>query len=114
MPLTPITYDAMIDHLSWTEAVEALRAGHLLPKAQVADMLLGPTDGTLLSRGAYIEGLGFGVKSVTVFDRNPARGLPAIQGGITMAVRVAPNVAPGCHHSHSEGLPCRRTGRSEN
>lgn len=82
MPVTPITYDAMIDHLSWTQAVEALRAGHLAPKAEVADMLLGPAEGTLLSRGAYLEGLGFGVKSVTVFERNPGHGLPAVQGAM--------------------------------
>jgi len=80
--IRPITYEAMIDHLSWTEAVDALRAGHLLPRAQVADMFLGPAEGTLLSRGAYVEGLGFGVKSVTVFARNPTHGLPAIQGAM--------------------------------
>ena len=44
-----ITYDQMIARLSWTEAVEALRAGHLRPKAQVADMFLGPADATLLA-----------------------------------------------------------------
>ena len=77
-----ITYDHMIARLSWTEAVEALRAGHLRPKAQVADIFLGPADATLLSRGAFIDGLGYGVKSVTVFDRNPAHGLPTIQGAM--------------------------------
>lgn len=77
-----ITYDQMIGHLSWAEAVEALRAGHLRPKAQVADIFLGPADATLLSRGAFIDGLGYGVKSVTVFDRNAAHGLPTIHGAM--------------------------------
>ena len=66
--------------LDWPGAVEALRAGHLLPRAEIADMLLG--GGALLSRGARIEGLGFGVKSVTVFDANPRAGLPTIQGAM--------------------------------
>ena len=77
-----ITYDDMVGRLSWTEAVEALRAGHLRPKARVADIFLGPADATLLSRGAFIDGLGYGVKSVTVFDRNPIHGLPTIQGAM--------------------------------
>ncbi len=45
-------------------------------------MFLGPSNGTLLSRGAYIEGLGYGVKSVTVFGANPKAGLPTVQGAM--------------------------------
>lgn len=82
MTIRQITYDGSIEHFSWTDAVAALREGHRLPRAQVADMFLGPGDATLLSRGAWIEGLGFGVKSVTVFDDNPRQGLPTIQGGM--------------------------------
>lgn len=82
MIIRQITYDDTIEHLSWPDAVAALREGHRLPRAQVADMFLGPGDATLLSRGAWIEGLGFGVKSVTVFDDNPRQGLPTIQGGM--------------------------------
>ncbi|MCT7378071.1 ornithine cyclodeaminase family protein [Chelativorans salis] len=77
-----ITYDGTIGNLSWTEAVEALRVGHLRPKAQVADIFLGPANATLLSRGAFIDGLGYGVKSVSVFDQNPTHGLPTIQGAM--------------------------------
>ena len=79
---TLITYDDAIDRLSWTEAVDALRAGHLRPKAQVADMFLGPAAATLLSRGAFIDGLGYGVKSVTVLDGNAAQGVPTVQGAM--------------------------------
>lgn len=82
MTIRQITYNEAIEYLSWADAVEALREGHRLPRAQVADMFLGPGDATLLSRGAWIEGLGFGVKSVTVFDDNPRQGLPTIQGGM--------------------------------
>ncbi|PZQ47477.1 MAG: ornithine cyclodeaminase [Rhodovulum sulfidophilum] len=76
-----IDYDAR-RLLTWSGAVDALRAGHRLPRAEVADTVLGPAEATLLSRGAFIPGLGFGLKSVTVFDRNPARGLPTVQGAM--------------------------------
>ncbi len=69
-------------HMQWPEAIEALRAGHLLPRANIADVFLGPSHGSLLSRSAYIEGLGFGVKSVTVFGVNPSVGLPTVQGAM--------------------------------
>ena len=82
MTVRQITYDDAIDRLSWADAVEALREGHRKPKAEIADMFLGPATGTLLSRGAYIEGLGYGVKSVTVFDENTRQGLPTIQGAM--------------------------------
>ncbi|MHA6345347.1 ornithine cyclodeaminase family protein [Roseivivax sp. CAU 1761] len=77
-----ITYDDAIGTVSWADAVEALRAGHRGPRAEVADSFLGPAEGTLLSRGAYIPGLGYGVKSVTVFGANPAAGLPTVQGAM--------------------------------
>lgn len=79
-----ISYDDAIDCLSWAGAVAALRAGHQRPKAQIADMFLGPSEGTLLSRGAYIEGLGYGVKSVTVFGANPKAGVPTVQGAMLL------------------------------
>ncbi|MGZ3218016.1 ornithine cyclodeaminase family protein [Paracoccus sp. T5] len=77
-----LTYDQGRDHITWPGAVEALRRGHLLPRAQVGDIFLGPASGALLSRAAYIEGLGYGVKSVTVFGANPARDLPTVQGAM--------------------------------
>lgn len=84
--ITPrrITYEDAAPLVTWPEAVAALRADHSLPKAQVGDIFLGPSEGSLLSRGAYIEGLGFGVKSVTVFGANPSVGLPSIQGAMFM------------------------------
>ena len=81
---TLIRYEDVAPLFSWPAAVEALRAGHLRPKARVGDIFLGPSAGSLLSRGAYIEGVGFGVKSVTVFGGNPAVGLPSVQGAMFM------------------------------
>jgi len=82
MQVRLIGYDDMKDRLAWAEAVESLRSGHLRPKASVVDMTLGPAEATLLSRAAFIEGLGYGVKSVTVFDRNAAQDLPTVQGAL--------------------------------
>ena len=62
----------------WTPCGRVTR----LPRAEIGDTFLGPGDRTLLSRGAFIEGLGYGVKSVTVFDANQSHGLPTIQGAM--------------------------------
>jgi ornithine cyclodeaminase/alanine dehydrogenase-like protein (mu-crystallin family) len=77
-----ITYEAMEGRLSWPDAVKALAQGHRQPKAQTGDLFLGPTQATLLNRAAYVETLGYGVKAVTVFEGNAARGLPSIQGAM--------------------------------
>ena len=77
-----ISYESAIGQMSWQKAVDALRAGHLRPKADVADVFLGPSDATLLNRGAYIQGLGYSVKAVTVFRDNASRGLPTTQGAM--------------------------------
>lgn len=68
--------------LRWPDAVEALRRGHLLPRAQIRDVLLGPETGTMMSRSAHIPGLGYGAKTFTVFDANAARALPTVQGAM--------------------------------
>lgn len=82
--MTPrtISYDDVASRFSWCDAVAALRDGHTLPQAQIGDIFLGPADGTLLSRGAYVPGLGYGLKSVTVFDKNAKAGLPTVQGAM--------------------------------
>ncbi|MFD1342091.1 ornithine cyclodeaminase family protein [Litorisediminicola beolgyonensis] len=77
-----IRYDDIRDRLSWSGAVEALRSGHLLPRAEMGDLFLGPPDATLLTRAARIEGLGYAVKSVTVLGDNPSVGLPSVQGAM--------------------------------
>lgn len=77
-----IAYDDALPHVTWQGSIEALRAGHLLPKAQLGDLFQGPADRTLLTRAAYIDGLGYGVKAVTVFDRNPQAGFDTVQGAM--------------------------------
>lgn len=79
---TFITHDAAAGRLHWREAVEALRRGHLLPQAEIRDVFLGPPNGTMMSRSAWIAGLGYGAKTFTVFDGNPAQGLPTVQGAM--------------------------------
>ncbi|MEC7762353.1 MAG: ornithine cyclodeaminase [Pseudomonadota bacterium] len=82
MTLPYITAEIADARLTWPEVVAALEAGHRLPRADVGDLFLGPPTGTLMSRGAYIEGLGYGVKTFTVTDGNAARGLPTVQGAM--------------------------------
>jgi len=68
--------------LDWLSLTEALADGHRLPPAQIRDVLMGHGDNRLLSRAAWIEGLGLGVKSVSVYPGNPAAGLPSVQGAM--------------------------------
>lgn len=79
-----IRYETAIEHLDWKAAIDALRHGHTLPKAALDDTFLGPPTGTLLTRSAYIDGLGYGTKSVTVTDANAALGLPTVQGAMLL------------------------------
>ncbi|REG31373.1 ornithine cyclodeaminase [Paracoccus versutus] len=77
-----LSYAAAIGRLSWRDAVEALRQGHALPPAEIRDVFLGPPTGTMMSRSALIEGLGYGAKTFTVCDGNAAKGLPTVQGAM--------------------------------
>ncbi len=77
-----ITADALGSDIHWPLFINAIDAGHGLPHAQIGDTFLGPQGQTLLSRAAWIQGLGFGVKSVTVMARNTGIGLPTVQGAM--------------------------------
>jgi len=77
-----ITYTDVRDHLSWAEAVAALRQGHRAPRPEIDDTFLGPADRTLLNRSCFIPGFGYGAKAVTVFNGNAARGLDTVQGAM--------------------------------
>ncbi|MDX1779981.1 MAG: ornithine cyclodeaminase [Thalassovita sp.] len=70
--------------LDWMGFIEALAAGHDLPKAEVADSFLYRGKDTLLNRAAWIDGLGLAVKSATVFPGNPERGKPMVNGGMAL------------------------------
>lgn len=77
-----ITADAFGEDINWPLFINAIDTGHALPPAQIEDTFLGPSGQTLLSRAAWIQGLGFGVKSVTVMAENAALGLPTVQGAM--------------------------------
>ena len=71
-----------INTIDWSFFVNAIDSGHAMSPAKVEDVFLGPPGKTLLSRAAWIEGLGYGVKSVTVMSENAARNMPTVQGGM--------------------------------
>lgn len=71
-------------HLDWIALTEALAAGHRLPRAEIADTFLYRGADTLLSRAAWIDGLGLAVKSATVFPGNAALGLPGVNGAVSL------------------------------
>ncbi|MEM8578880.1 MAG: ornithine cyclodeaminase [Pseudomonadota bacterium] len=66
--------------LDWLGLVEALTAGHALPKAQIGDTFLYRDPDTLLSRAAWIDGMGSVVKTATVFPNRT----PSINGGVSL------------------------------
>lgn len=66
--------------LDWPEMVAALLAGHLGVRPQVSDQFLHRGEDVLLSRAAWIDGLGVAVKSVTVFPNKA----PSVQGAMLL------------------------------
>ena len=70
--------------LSWDGLVQALIAGHSLPRAEIADTFLYRRADTLLNRAAWIDGLGQLVKTATIFPGNAALGTPTINGGVCL------------------------------
>lgn len=67
-------------HLDWMELTRAIAKGHNRPKAQVEDTFIYRGTDTLLSRAAWIDGMGLAVKSATVFPGNRDHGKPMIGG----------------------------------
>ena len=70
--------------LDWIALTDALAAGHDLPKAEVADSFLYRGDDTLLTRSAWIDGLGVAIKAATIFPGNPAKGLGTVNGAMSL------------------------------
>jgi ornithine cyclodeaminase len=81
---TIIDFDNGDPLLDWIELTDAFAAGHDLPKAEISDSFLYRGKDTLLQRQAWIDGMGIGVKSATVFPDNPAQGVPMIHGAVTL------------------------------
>lgn len=70
--------------LDWIALTEALAAGHRLPVAEVADTFLYRGRDTLLTRSAWIDGLGLAVKCASVFPGNPEAGRPMVNGAVNL------------------------------
>lgn len=77
-----ITADDVAGRLDWLRMTEAIAAGHRLPPAVLGDTFLRRGDDTLLSRSAWIDGMGAAVKSVIVCPGNHDRGLAAVNGAM--------------------------------
>ena len=84
--MTPeiIPFGAAEPLLSWEALARALAAGHSLPRAGIGDTFLYRDPDTLLSRSAWIDGMGIAVKTATIFPGNPARDLPSVNGGVSL------------------------------
>jgi ornithine cyclodeaminase len=70
--------------LDWLDLTDALEAGHLRPRAEVGDTFLYRGGDTLLSRAAWIDGMGALVKTATVCPGNAGLGMPTINGGVSL------------------------------
>jgi len=82
IPIIP--FEAAEKLLDWIDLTDALAHGHTLPKAEIGDTFLYRTPDTLLSRAAWIDGMGMAVKSATVFPGNAAQGKPNVNGGVSL------------------------------
>lgn len=72
------------DRLDWLALTDAIEQAHSLPRAQIADTFLYRRDDTLLTRSAWIDGLGLAVKPATIFPGNPARGKAMVNGAVNL------------------------------
>lgn len=70
--------------LSWQGLCDAFEAGHRLPRAEIGDTFLYRDPDTLLSRAAWIDGMGIAVKSATIFPGNPRAGRPMVNGAVNL------------------------------
>lgn len=66
--------------LDWPGVMDAIRNGHARPKGEIGDTFLSRGEDTLLSRAAFIDGLGVMVKSATVFEGKPLQGAVTLFG----------------------------------
>ncbi|MEM7074478.1 MAG: ornithine cyclodeaminase [Pseudomonadota bacterium] len=69
-------------HLHWMGLCAAFETGLSLARADISDTFLYREKDTLLSRAAWIDGMGLAVKSATVFPGNPSHGKPMINGAV--------------------------------
>ena len=90
MSLPFITFTDADLKLNWLDLISSLESGHKLPKAQVHDVFMNQDKNNILSRHAWIEGLGIAVKTATIFPENTTHS--QINGLLTL-------------YSHNNGMP---------
>ncbi|MCB1368323.1 MAG: ornithine cyclodeaminase [Rhodobacteraceae bacterium] len=85
MNIPHITAEAAEPHLDWLAVAAALEAGHDLPKAQMQDVVLERGEDVMLSRHAWIDGLGALVKTAMIFPENMQRfGRANLNGNVAL------------------------------
>ncbi|MCB1338753.1 MAG: ornithine cyclodeaminase [Maritimibacter sp.] len=70
--------------LDWGELADAIVAGHRMARAEIADTFLTREPDTLITRSAWIDGMGIAVKMATIYPENPADGVPAVNGAVNL------------------------------
>jgi len=85
MTFRNITAEEAEPHLNWLDMAAALEAGHELPKGEVQDIVMKQGDNVMLSRHAWIDGMGAAVKTGMIFPGNMARfSRPNLNGIVTL------------------------------
>lgn len=84
MTIPFISFDDVDPLLEWADVMNAIEDGHKLPKASVADGFAYRGDDTLLSRSAWVDGLGVAIKGATIIPSNVSNGRPMISGGVML------------------------------
>jgi len=75
-----IAFDDVDPHLTWGAITSAIAKGHEFPKGDVSDTFVKRGADTLLTRSAWIDGLGVAVKAATVMPDNT----PSVNGGVML------------------------------
>lgn len=79
----PYITAADVEHLlDWNKLTDAILDGHRAPKAEISDQFVTRGEDTLLSRAAWIDGVGIAVKSVTVFPGNVRKNSSSVHGAM--------------------------------
>ncbi|WP_375174395.1 ornithine cyclodeaminase family protein [Pseudooceanicola sp.] len=84
MSMPIISFEEGEKVLDWIALSDALAAGHDMPRAEVADSFLYRDKDTLLTRSAWIDGLGLAIKAATIFPGNSDRGLDTVNGMMSL------------------------------
>ena len=79
--LIPFEADSLLD---WNALADAFLEGHTKPKAEIGDKFLYRSKDTMLTRSAWIDGLGSAVKTANIMPGNPGRGEPMIHGAVNL------------------------------